>query len=69
MDTGERIRALRTLAGLHQSGVAAAIGLSQRTFSDLERGARHLRFSEAISLCGELGVTLNQLAGIEPIEV
>ena len=67
---------LRNLASMNQTKMGHGMGemgheawRNRQTASDVERSVRHLRLDEAMSLASVLGVTLNQLAGIDPVEV
>jgi len=59
----ERVRELRTAAGLLQADVAAAIGVSQAMVCRLEQGSSRWREADAAKAAALLGTTLEELLG------
>lgn len=57
-----RISELRERAGLSQSQLAAAAGLSREQLNRIERGARTLAHAEAVDLALALGVGIEDLS-------
>lgn len=64
-DFGERLSALRKERGLSQRQLAAAIGTSQRTISYYENEAGYPQMPVVAELARALGVTSDELLGIE----
>ncbi len=59
---GERIRELRTAAGMSQQALAMAAGLSMSVVSQLEQGYRDdPRISTVAAIARALGVTIDEL--------
>src|SRR5690348_10951180 len=58
---GERLRALRTKAGLTQTELSEKAGLRQTHVSQLERGAVEPRLGTIIALADALGIEPAQL--------
>ncbi len=64
---GMRLQSLRHKAGLSQSGLAKAAGVSLGSLRNWEHGRREPLLSAVISLSKALGVSLDVLAGlVEP---
>jgi transcriptional regulator with XRE-family HTH domain len=63
---GERLQALRKAAGMSQSDLARAIGVSVKTYQPWDQGKRTFTFETAVKLADALGVTLDELAGRKP---
>ena len=62
---GERLAALRKAAGLSQAELAKTIGIPQRTLSQYERIADTFPAALVVPLARALGVTLEELLGVE----
>jgi len=62
---GERLATLRKAAGLSQAELAKAIGIPQRTLSQYERIAETFPAALVVPLSRALGVTLEELLGVE----
>lgn len=58
----ELLRDLRVQKGITQAQLSAALGMAQSFVSKYEMGERRLDFIEVDHICGELGVSLEQLA-------
>lgn len=54
---GNKLLAVRKRAGLTQSEVAEAAGLSDRTYADIERGTVNMRIETMLRICGVLHIT------------
>ncbi len=64
---GQRVKQLRSGAGLTQQGLAVAAGLSVSVVSQIEQGTNEdPRLSTLVALARALGVSLDNLAGFEP---
>jgi transcriptional regulator with XRE-family HTH domain len=63
---GERLRGLRKRAGLTQSQVAEAVGVSHESISRLERGEQWSTFAVLSELAAEYGVELADLSAVPP---
>jgi transcriptional regulator with XRE-family HTH domain len=63
---GHRLAELRRRAGLTQEGLARASGVGTDAIRKYERGRRTPLFDQAIKLAQAMGVSLDELAGIEP---
>ena len=61
---GLRIASVRTLRGLRQVDLAAAIGVSGQTVCNWETGARIPRAEMLRALCEELNCTSDYLLGL-----
>lgn len=62
---GRRIRAMRRGAGLTQAELAERVGISASFLGHVERGTRVLSVETLVALCQALGVTPNELLGLE----
>lgn len=62
---GQRIRALRRGAMLTQEELAQQAGISASFLGHIERGTRVLSVETLMALCNALGVTPNELLGME----
>lgn len=59
-----RLQELRKAAGWKSAkAFAEHIGISVRTYTNYEQGARNLMLDTAVMLCNELGCTLDELVG------
>lgn len=54
---GNKLLAIRKKAGLTQSEVAEAAGLSDRTYADIERGTVNMRIETILKICDALHIT------------
>lgn len=54
---GEKLFAIRKMAGLTQSEVAEAANLSDRTYADIERGSVNMRIETILKICDALHIT------------
>lgn len=54
---GNKLLAIRKRAGMTQSDVAEAAGLSDRTYADIERGTVNMRMETILSICKALNIT------------
>jgi transcriptional regulator with XRE-family HTH domain len=60
-----RLKMLREAAGMTQAALAAAAGVSVRSYQQWEQGVRTPLFDAAARIAQALGVSLDELAGIE----
>ena len=63
---GNKLLAIRKKAGLTQSEVAEAAGLSDRTYADIERGTVNMRIETALRICQALKITPDVVLTQEP---
>ena len=54
---GNKLHAFRKRAGMTQSEVAEAAGLSDRTYADIERGTVNMRIETVLRICKALHIT------------
>ena len=66
MTLGEKISALRAARGMKQDELAAALGVSRQSVSKWETGASVPELDKLVQLANFFGVTLDELAGLEP---
>jgi transcriptional regulator with XRE-family HTH domain len=64
---GERLRALRMRTGMKQREVAEILQLRVPTISDWEMAVSEPKFFRVVKLAELYGVSLNVIAGIEPL--
>lgn len=64
----ENLTNKRALKGLSQKAMAEAIGVAQSTYSLYEKGAREPNIDKIIKISAVLGVTSDELLGIEQKE-
>ena len=62
-----RLVTLRKEHNLSQEAVASILGVSQRTYSDYEKGQRRLSIEGIIALAHYYDVSLNFIAGVSNI--
>ncbi len=62
-----RLVTLRKEHNLSQEAVASILGVSQRTYSDYEKGQRRLSIEGIIALAQYYDVSLNFIAGVSNI--
>ena len=58
---GNKLLAVRKHAGLTQSEVAEAAGLSDRTYADIERGTVNMRIETILRICQALCITPDEI--------
>ena len=63
---GQRLFELREAAGLTQAHVADTLGVTQQTYSDLERAPVTVHIDRLKVLAGILGTTVGELIGEAP---
>jgi DNA-binding XRE family transcriptional regulator len=63
---GKRFKRLREAAGMSQSALAKACGIPLRSYQQWEQGRRTPLLDAAARVAQALGVSLDELAGIEP---
>jgi transcriptional regulator with XRE-family HTH domain len=63
----ERLKALRQVLGLTQEEAARAVGVSLRGYQGWEQSQRSFNFEMGVRIADALGVSLNVLAGKEPL--
>jgi transcriptional regulator with XRE-family HTH domain len=67
LSVGERLKIARKAAGLTQEELGEVINVKKSQISNIENGTSELTKSNAIVLCGELGVPLDWLLlGVGP---
>lgn len=62
-----RIRSVRARAGVSQEAAAAALGISQPTYSRIEDGSRHIKGDELIRLADACGVRVGAITGLAEV--
>jgi XRE family transcriptional regulator, regulator of sulfur utilization len=65
MNTGEKIRTLRTLKGLSQENLADMIGVSRLAYGDMERGKHEISTTRLEQIATALGVTTEEIEAVE----
>ncbi len=64
------LRAERARSRIRQSDLAEALNLSRSQTSAIEAGEREITLSEALIVCGTLGITMRQLLhGADPADL
>ncbi len=63
---GDNLLRIRKKAGLTQSEVAEAAGLSDRTYADIERGNVNMRTETLLQICQALRITPNDILITSP---
>lgn len=58
---GGKLLAIRKKAGLTQTEVAEAAGLSSRAYADIERGSVNMRVETVIKICTALHITPDEI--------
>ena len=58
---GNKLLAIRKRAGLTQAEGAAAAGLSDRTYADIERGTVNMRIETILRICSVLHITPDEI--------
>ena len=58
---GNKLLSVRKHAGLTQSEVAEAAGLSDRTYADIERGSVNMRIETVLRICQALHITPDEV--------
>ena len=58
---GNRLFALRKNTGMTQLELAAAAGLSERTYADIERGETNMRVGTLLQICKTLRITPDEI--------
>ncbi len=58
---GGKLLAIRKKAGLTQTEVAEAAGLSSRAYADIERGTVNMRVETVIKICSALHITPDEI--------
>lgn len=58
---GNKLLGFRKRAGMTQSEVAEAAGLSDRTYADIERGAVNMRIETILRICNVLHITPDEI--------
>lgn len=64
---GENIRKICEMKGIKQIEIAEFMGISQGSVSNWMKGINSIDIENLARLCGFLGVTLNQVYGVDPI--
>lgn len=60
-EIGNKLLSIRKHAGMTQSEVAEAAGLSMRTYADIERGSVNMRVETILRICAALHVTPDEI--------
>ncbi len=60
---------VRKARGLSQEQLGVLVDLTRHAVQAIETGSRYIRLGEAYQLAAALGVTVDQLAGEEPITI
>lgn len=63
-----RMKAIRLSRGLDLNDVAKQIGVTKQFLSSVEGGLRSLSAGRMVLIARILGVTPNQLVGVDPVE-
>jgi len=63
-----KLREIRLKTGMTQFELGKAINIQPQKISECENGKRDLRFQEAVRAAKYLGVSLDELAGIQKQE-
>ena len=58
---GNKLLSIRKRAGLTQTEVAEAAGLSNRTYADIERGTVNMRIETILRICDALHITPDEI--------
>ena len=61
MAIGNKLLAIRKRAGMTQSEVAEAAGLSDRTYADIERGTVNMRVETLLHICDCLHISPDEV--------
>lgn len=64
---GENIKKVCELKGIKQIDIAEFMGISQGSVSNWMKGINSIDIENLAKLCGFLGITLNQVYGVDPI--
>lgn len=64
---GENIKKICSLKGIRQVEVAEHMGVSQGSVSNWIKGTNSIDIENLAKLCAFLGVSLDQIYGVEPI--
>lgn len=64
---GENIKKICELKGIKQIDIAEFMGISQSSVSNWMKGINSIDIENLAKLCGFLGITLNQVYGVDPI--
>ena len=66
---GDNIKRLCTLKGIRQIDIAEHMGVSQGSVSNWIKGINSIDIENLAELCRFLGVSLDQIFGVEPLPV
>ncbi len=58
---GNKLLAIRKRYEMTQIDVAAAAGLSERTYADIERGSTNMRIETVLKICEALHITPDEI--------
>lgn len=64
---GENIKKVCELKGIKQIDIADFMGISQGSVSNWMKGINSIDIENLAKLCSFLGITLNQVYGVDPI--
>ena len=64
---GENIKRICEMKGIRQIEIAEYMGISQGSVSNWMKGINSIDIENLAKLCSFLGVTLNQIYGVDPI--
>lgn len=65
---GENIKKVCVLKGIRQIDIAEHMGVTQGAVSNWIKGVNSIDIENLAELCAFLGITLNQIYGVEPID-
>lgn len=61
IDIGENIRRIRELKNLTQDGVSGLLGVSQKTYSNIEKSGDNITYEKIEKIAGILEVSVTQI--------
>lgn len=64
---GDNIKKVCELKGIKQIDIAEFMGISQGSVSNWMKGINSIDIENLAKLCGFLGISLNQVYGVDPI--
>lgn len=64
---GDNIKKVCELKGIKQIDIAEYMGISQGSVSNWMKGINSIDIENLAKLCGFLGISLNQVYGVDPI--
>lgn len=64
---GENIKRVCEIKGIKQIDISEFMGISQGSVSNWMKGTNSIDIENLAKLCGFLGISLNQIYGVDPI--